>query len=95
MAVTVILLWIRLLKNARAFAYLGMYDTVNQYSTSPHAASACDVITSMFMRVCMCVCMYCCVSPGPFIVMLTLMLSDFVKFALLYLEFFIPFCEYM
>ena len=30
---------------------------------------------------------------GPFIVMLTLMTSDFVKFALIYIEFFIPFSK--
>lgn len=50
MSVTIILLWLRLMKNARAFSLL-----------------------------------------GPFIVMLGHMLSDFVKFMFLYLEFYIPF----
>ncbi|XP_052106830.1 transient receptor potential cation channel subfamily A member 1-like isoform X4 [Mytilus californianus] len=50
MAVTIILLWLRLMKNVRCFSLL-----------------------------------------GPFIVMLTHMLKDLVRFTFLYLEFFIPF----
>lgn len=50
MAITIILIWVRLLKNLRAFSFL-----------------------------------------GPFIVMLSHMLSDVLRFVILYLEFFFPF----
>ena len=78
MAVTVILLWIRLLKNARAFTFIGPPSC--KIKTQEYGAPVSSILNV-------------CIILGPFIVMLTLMTSDFVKFALIYIEFFIPFSK--